>query len=57
MREFSVDPDQLASEKPADLDLHYFKNRMNRVKAVRQRQNKRQSFRTHPLANLLLLCM
>ena len=25
--ENSVDPDQLASEKPADLDLHCFQNR------------------------------
>ena len=24
----SVDPDQLASQKPADLDLHCFKNRI-----------------------------
>ena len=24
----SVDPDQLASEKPADLDLHCFQNRI-----------------------------
>ena len=26
--ENSVDPDQLASEKPADLDLHCFQNRI-----------------------------
>ena len=26
--ENSVDPDQLASEKPADLDLHGFQNRI-----------------------------
>ena len=26
--EKSVDPDQLASEKPADLDLHCFQNRI-----------------------------
>ena len=24
----SVDPDQLASQKPADLDLHHFQNRI-----------------------------
>ena len=26
--EKSVDPNQLASQKPADLDLHYFQNRI-----------------------------
>ena len=26
--ENSVDPDQLASEKPADLDPHFFQNRI-----------------------------
>ena len=26
--EYSVGPDQLASEKPADLDLHCFQNRL-----------------------------
>ena len=31
--EKSVDPDQLASEKPADLDLHCFQNRIYRGSA------------------------
>ena len=32
--ENSVDPDQLASEKPADLDQHCFKIRINRFKKI-----------------------
>ena len=34
----NVDPDQLASEKPADQDLHCFQNRISGFSTVRDKQ-------------------
>ena len=39
----SVDPDQLASEKPADLNLHCFKHDISRFNMVRKDKHNRDT--------------